>query len=334
MPLSLLLLPHRLSPTPMPRLVSTLVLILILLTISACANSTLLPPPPALPTPVVILPTPQVLTYLTPFTAAPIQSWNDHVLTEFQNDVANVEIEHAAIPALQYQAQLPNWLQRNPAPDILTSNLTYELRALAAEGRMWELGEVWEEAGWDKTIPAVFRQAVSLEDQPYFLPYSWYWWGLWYRKSILAEVGITPPQDWEELLAACDTLRAADYIPITIGLQERWPAAAWFDYLNLRLNGADFHKRLMAGEEPYDSPEVRDVFNHWAQLLEHRCFIDDPEDLTWQEALTFMREKQAAMMLMGQFLIESVPIDQRPDYDFVAFPRLREDVPQAEEAPL
>lgn len=318
----------------MPRLIPTVLLILLLLVLAACANSTLLPPPPAIPTPVVILPTPQVLTYITPFTASPIQTWNQRTVTDFENRANNVKVEHAAMLAAQYQAQLSSWLQQNPAPDLLTFNLNYELRTLAAEGQVRGLGEVWQEAGWDQEMPAAFRQAVSLKDEPYFFPYTWYWWGLWYRQSILDEVGIAPPQTWDELLQTCDALRAADYIPITIGLQERWPAAAWFDYLDLRLNGVDFHRRLMDGQERYDSPQVRDVFSHWAELLDHHCFIDEPDDLTWQEALDFMKQKQAGMMLMGQFLIEAVPTDQRPDYDFVAFPRLREGVPVAEEAPL
>ena len=40
-----------------------------------------------------------------------------------------------------------------------------------------------------------------------------------------------------------------------------------FDALNMRINGYEFHKNLLAGEEAWDSKEVKEVFSTWAELL-------------------------------------------------------------------
>ncbi|NOZ49029.1 MAG: carbohydrate ABC transporter substrate-binding protein [Chloroflexi bacterium] len=306
--------------------------ILLILILAACNGAAFLPPLP-LP-PAATAPNQQSLNYLSSFTAAPAQRWNQDTLTAFQQQNPHIKVEHAALAADSYLAQLPSWLRQHPAPDVLVAPLNYELRQLAADGLVLGLDDIWQEAGWDTSLPTQFRSAITVAGEPSFLPVSWYWWGLWYRKSLFAAAGIEPPHTWDELLQSCDALRAADYIPITIGLQERWPAAAWFDYLDLRLNGADFHKRLLAGQERYDSAPVRDVFDHWAQLMTHQCFIDAPQDLTWLEALDFMKQKQAGMYLMGSFLMQSVPSDQRSDYDFVPFPSIRPDIPPAEDVPL
>lgn len=49
----------------------------------------------------------------------------------------------------------------------------------------------------------------------------------------------------------CETLKNAGITPITIGAANKWTSAAWFDYLNLRINGLDYHQRLLQGEIPF-----------------------------------------------------------------------------------
>src|SRR5262245_62586825 len=54
--------------------------------------------------------------------------------------------------------------------------------------------------------------------------------------------------DWSSDVCSsdlCDTLSAAGITPITIGTKDVWPAAAWFDYIDMRLNGPEFHISLM-----------------------------------------------------------------------------------------
>ena len=44
--------------------------------------------------------------------------------------------------------------------------------------------------------------------------------------------------------------------PIAFTDKDGWPAMGTFDILNMRINGYDFHVRLMAGKEAWDSPKV------------------------------------------------------------------------------
>ena len=55
--------------------------------------------------------------------------------------------------------------------------------------------------------------------------------------------------------------------PIAFGDSDGWPAMGTFDYLNLRINGYDFHVELMAGEKSWNSNEVKTVFDTWRGLL-------------------------------------------------------------------
>ena len=171
-----------------------------------------------------------------------------------------------------------------------------------------------------RTSPRVSPRSAAWTASKYFLPTTYYWWAVYYRPSIYEEVGIEPPQTWDELLTACDALNEAGYVPFTIGTKFRWTAAAWFDYLNMRINGPEFHIDLMLGKESYADPRVKDVFEHWKQLFEHNCFIENPAAYSWQEALDFMIQDEAASYLMGQFITDSFPDEMEDDLDFYPVP--------------
>ena len=44
-----------------------------------------------------------------------------------------------------------------------------------------------------------------------------------------------------------------------------WVASAWFDYLNIRINGAPFHRDLLAGKHRFDDPRCKKVFDTLAR---------------------------------------------------------------------
>jgi multiple sugar transport system substrate-binding protein/raffinose/stachyose/melibiose transport system substrate-binding protein len=196
-----------------------------------------------------------------------------------------------------------------------------------------DISDVWEEEGWNEDYPKGFRAMSEVDGNAYFLPSNWYWWAMFYRQSIFDEYDIAPPETFDELLAACDTLNENGIIPITIGTKFRWTAAAWFDYLNMRVNGPEFHRDLMLGKESYTDQRVKDVFVVWNQLFEHECFIDDAAAYSWQEAVIPFSQGEAAMYLMGQFILDEVPEEVAADVDFFQFPIIDPSVPIGEDAP-
>jgi multiple sugar transport system substrate-binding protein/raffinose/stachyose/melibiose transport system substrate-binding protein len=166
------------------------------------------------------------------------------------------------------------------------------------------------------------------------VPASWYWWAVYYRKDIFDQYGLEAPETWDEFLQVCETLKSNGVTPITIGTKYRWTAAAWFDYLNMRVNGPEFHIDLMLGKESYDDPRVLTVFtDYWTPLIENGYFVEDPAAYSWSEAIPFMLEGKAAMYLMGDFLRDSYPDEEEDKLDFFRFPIIDAAVPVGEDAP-
>jgi multiple sugar transport system substrate-binding protein len=108
-------------------------------------------------------------------------------------------------------------------------------------------------------------------------------------------------------------------------------ASAWFDYLNIRINGARYHRDLLAGRHRFDDPEVHKVFDRWREVLPY--FDPDGTAVAFQDATTSLLNGRTGMMLIGTFFADAAPKDALDDIDFFRFPVIDPKVPLAEEAP-
>ena len=245
----------------------------------------------------------------------------------------NSPVQHTIVNHEDFKQAIRAYLVAEPAPDVLTWFAGNRARFFIDRDLIMPVSDVWEEEGWNEDFPKGFRAMSEVDGEAYFLPTSWYWWAIFYRTDIFEEYGITPPETWDELIAACETLDGAGLIPITIGTKFRWTAAAWFDYLNMRINGPQFHLDLMLGKESYTDPRVKEVFVKWNELFEANCFIDDAAAYSWQDAVDPLNQGDAAMYLMGQFIMDPVADEIEDKIDFFQFPIIDPSVPIGEDAP-
>jgi len=258
----------------------------------------------------------------------------DEKLVDMWNEAnPDKQLQHSIVNHEDFKQAIRAYLVADPAPDVMTWFAGNRARFFIDKGLIMDISDVWEEEGWNEDYPKGFRAMSEVDGNAYFLPSNWYWWAMFYRQSIFDEYGIAPPETFDDLLAACDTLNENGVIPITIGTKFRWTAAAWFDYLNMRVNGPEFHRDLMLGTESYTDQRVKDVFVVWDQLFEHDCFIDDAAAYSWQEAIDPFNQGEAAMYLMGQFILDNVAEEVVDDVDFFQFPIIDPAVPIGEDAP-
>ncbi len=260
----------------------------------------------------------------------------DEMLVKMFNEQnPDTPVQHSIINHEDFKQAIRAYLVADPAPDVMTWFAGNRARFFIDKGLIMDISDVWASEGWNEDYPKGFKAMSSVDNKQYFLPSNWYWWAMFYRKSIFEENGITPPETWDELLTACDTLNANGVIPIAIGTKYRWTAAAWFDYINMRLNGPEFQLNLMLGKEKYDDPRVKAVFEKWNELFEHKCFNEDAAAYDWNEAVGFMSRGEAAMYLMGQFIADSPDLsaEAKADLDFFRFPIIDPKMPIGEDAP-
>jgi len=262
------------------------------------------------------------------------RAFDEQIVAMWNEAHPEMPVDHSIVAHEDFKQALRAYLTAQPAPDVLTWFAGNRARFFIDRGLILDFTSMWEEEGFSEVYAPGFEALARVGDGYYFLPTSYYWWAVYYRPSLFEQAGITEvPETWDEFLGACDALNAAGITPITIGNRFKWPAAAWFDYLDMRVNGPEFHINLMLLQESYTDERVRAVFDYWNQLFEHDCFIDDPAAYDWQEAIDPMAQGEAAMYLMGQFILDSYPDELEEDLDFFRFPIINPDVPIGEDAP-
>ncbi|MGW1542103.1 ABC transporter substrate-binding protein [Streptomyces sp. NPDC002309] len=237
------------------------------------------------------------------------------------------------VAAETFRTQLPTYLTSANPPDVYTWYPGSVAEAYAKKDLLLDLGEVWESPDLKKYSKALNGLCTATSGKKVFVPTTYYWWGMFYRKSNFAKWGVSAPESWDDFLDLCDKLKSKGVDPIGIGAggNTPWVASAWFDYLNIRINGADYHRKLLAGEHRFDDPEVRKVFDRWGEV--HPYFDPNGTALAFQDASTSLLNGRTGMMLIGTFFADAAPKDALDDIDFFRFPVIDPKIPLAEEAP-
>ena len=217
-----------------------------------------------------------------------------------------------------FQENITTYLQ-NP-DDVLTWFAGYRMRFFAAQGLLGDISDVWA-AGLSEQMGEGFKVASTGDDgKQYFVPSSYYCWGIHYRKSLFEEHGYTAPTNMDELKALAADMQGKGIIPFAFANDGRWPAMGTFDQLNFRMNGYQFHVDLMAGLESWTDDRVKAVFAAWTELLP--LHQENPNGRTWQEAAQAIVSKEAGMMTLGNFIGEQFPEGERDDLDFFVWPEM------------
>ena len=246
---------------------------------------------------------------------------------------ANPDVDvHLVIQDLPtYRKALPPSLDGDAAPDVFNWFAGDQLRMMAQRGQLDDLSDVWKANTWWNTFPSA---AITVSGRQYALPYQYYPWGLFTRRDVLERAGIhEPPHDLTAIMTACSKLRKAGFTPIALGGKDGWPLAAWFDFIDMRANGYEYHQQLLDGKVSYNESNVRRAFAMWKQLIDAKCF--DPAALSTDEhnAEAQLYAGRAGMVLMGTIASASFPEIVRPVIDYQRFPAIDSGQAAAEAAP-
>ena len=256
-----------------------------------------------------------------------------NLIDGFQAENPDITVKWNLFDHEGYKTSIRNFLTAD-APDLANWYAGNRMLPFVKAGLFEPVDDVWEDNGLSDSMGAS-QGSMTIDGQIWGVPYTYYQWGVYYRKDLFAQNGISAPSTWDEFIAAGEALKAAGITPITIGTKYLWTAAGVFDYLNLRTNGFEFHQDLTNGKIAWTDPRVRETFKNWGQLVEAGFFIDNHAAFSWQEALAPMVQGKAAMYVMGNFAV--APLREAGLTDdqlgFFQFPVIDPSVPLAEEAP-
>ena len=245
----------------------------------------------------------------------------------------DLNIELTIIDREAYKTQIRNFLTAD-APDVANWYAANRMRPYVDAGLFEDISDLWAEPEIADALAST-KGAMTLDGAQWGVPYTYYQWGVYYREDIYNQYGLEEPTDWETFKSNCQTLLDNGVKCFTIGTKYLWTAGGWFDYLNMRTNGYDFHMQLTSGEIEWTDERVRQTFANWRELIDMGAFVDNHQSYSWQEALPFMVNGEAAAYLMGNFAV--APLREAglgtDQLDFYQFPTITDGIALAEDAP-
>jgi multiple sugar transport system substrate-binding protein len=244
---------------------------------------------------------------------------------------AGLDVRVNTVDHNTFQENITRYLQATP-DDVFTWFAGFRMQYFAAQGLAADISDVWGDVG-DRYSPALKTASTGQDGKQYFVPFTYYPWAVFYRKSLFQQKGYEVPKTWDQYKALAARMKRDGLIPIAMGDKDGWPAMGTFDHINLRANGYEFHINLMAGKESWEDPRVKQVFRLWQELLPYSQ--PGPNGRTWQEAAQSLGQQQTGMYLLGLFVGQQFQGAAAEDLDFFPFPQIAEAHGQdAVEAPI
>ncbi|HAM26874.1 MAG TPA: sugar ABC transporter substrate-binding protein [Microbacteriaceae bacterium] len=230
-----------------------------------------------------------------------------------------------------FQNKINTYLQGSP-DEAFTWFAGYRMQYYAGKNLVAPIDDVWDKIG-DNFSDGLAKASTAKDGKKYFVPNYNYPWGFFYRKSVWEKKGYTVPTTFDDLTALCKKMKADGLIPIEFTDKDGWPAMGTFDYINMRVNGYQFHVDLCAHNESWDQAKVKNVFDTWKALLPY--YNPAALGLTWQEGAQNLGKGKSGMFLLGSFVMQQFTDPTvAADMDFFPFPEIAVEGQDAVEAPI
>jgi raffinose/stachyose/melibiose transport system substrate-binding protein len=177
---------------------------------------------------------------------------------------SGIEVSLETVPgsgAAIYPDKLRTELLGGNAPDIWRIWGGEIGAPFARAGQAADLGEYYEEYGWDELLYESAVDGMTIDGTKYGAPIALSAMGVWYSKDAFEQAGITEiPTTYEELEAANEALAAAGITPVGTAGKFGWHIMRLFQYLLEVTAGPELHDQLLAGEASWDDPAVVEAF--------------------------------------------------------------------------
>ncbi|MCX5602852.1 extracellular solute-binding protein [Streptomyces phaeochromogenes] len=219
-----------------------------------------------------------------------------------------------------YKTKIKTAIGAGQAPTIIWGWGGGTLRTYAEAGQVEDLTSWFDEHSEVKKglFPSSFA-AATVDGKIYAMPCEVVQpIILYYNKKVFDQVGVEPPESWDDIMALVPKFKAKDVAPFALGGQSRWTNMMWLEFLFDRIGGPEVFQAIMEGEKnAWSNPAAITALTRVQELVEADGFIKGFSSITADsnadQALLYTGK--AAMMLHGAW---SYGIQQTEGGDFVS----------------
>ncbi len=272
----------------------------------------------------------RVLKYNADFDATPLAAMQA-LIADFEAANPDIKVELNNFDHEGYKTAIRNFLTAD-SPDLANWYAGNRMAPFVNAGQFMDVTDVWDANNLGDALGAT-KASMTIDGKQWGVPYTYYQWGIYYNKDAYKAAGVSEPKNWEEFVANCEKFKAAGIDCLTTGTKALWPGAGIFDYLDMRVNGYEFHMDLTAGKVAWTDDKVRNVFKEWARIQPY--ITANAAAIDWQDAAALLVQGKAANYVMGNFAVATFKQGgmTNDNLGFMVFPEITAGLPRAEEAP-
>lgn len=242
-------------------------------------------------------------------------------LKEFEAKYPGVIVELEAIPLEQLRQTLQTTLRGPNSPDVFAwgSGPAYA-GALAEANLLYDLTAEYQERGWPVYEGA--KQQVTFDGKIVGVPGEMETVGLYYNKTIFADLGLAEPANLADLEAAAQKIKDAGIIPFAAADQEGWEASHWFSMALGSRVGSKGVSDLLEGRVPWTSPDVVAAIAIWDKWNKAGYLPPTPTGITYDNGNALFFGGDAAMIPTGSWLVNDIVAAEEVDFEvgYIPFP--------------
>ncbi|MFF3026656.1 ABC transporter substrate-binding protein [Microbacterium sp. NPDC057944] len=237
-----------------------------------------------------------------------------------QSDV-RVEIDTSGVDVVS-----ASFVRGNP-PDIMLANYNFEIARFVQRCALTDLGDTDAAASVRDDLQPLMDQYGSCAGRTSALPYSVMAASVIYNKEIFAAQGIEVPQTWDELIAACDQLKAAGITPFYATFKDDWTVGqGWYDYsLGGSIDVIDFFDGMNAEGADVGPDSTVSFQNDFAEPMDRMLQLtkdyvnEDAPSRGYGDGNLAFSKGEAAMYLQGPWAFSEIA-KTAPDLQLGTFP--------------
>lgn len=255
---------------------------------------------------------------LNPESGPAIETLNE----AFMAENPDIVIEHQAMNSRQYDQRIQALAAANDLPDIPTTQMFPQYKAMARNGLFQDLSDapIVQSGMFDE----VALTALTIENGEFVYGLTWnnLAVGAFYNREIFAEYDLEIPTNWDEFLEVGQTLLDNGVTPIVSPLGDGWTSmypVFTAGIHSIYLDNPDYDEELVAGEAEFDNAGWREAFEKNQELYERGFYGENPMGGRYEQSLSDFANGQGAMLIMGTWVIP-VFREINPDLEFGMFP--------------
>lgn len=220
----------------------------------------------------------------------------ENAIKDMQDKYPNVTLNWEAFENQSYKTKIKAAVSANEMPDIFFTWSCAFLGDFVDAGKVYCLDDAYQE--FKSELPEKMLSNTTYNGKHYGVPLTMNIVGLFANMDLLKQVGYSEiPGTYEEFIACCDALKAADIIPFGCAGKETWCVTEYLESVIEKSAGADVLNDIFQGKATWNNQDVADAVDTFQGLVNNGYF--DPAGIALSNdevKANFMQGKYAFYM--------------------------------------